>query len=111
MVNLQWYGDKVASELEKKMLDGAEEWMRADVQPDADEHCPFKEGVLSGSHYVERKERYVVIGYGGPASEYAEIQHEDMSLSHGKGKTAKWLENAANNQIGKLSKKINDRIK
>jgi hypothetical protein len=105
MADYNWYGKAVTSRLEKAVMDGAEEWMRVDVQTDAEEHCPVDQGTLRSTHTVERAEREVCIGVGGPAAPYAIRQHEDASMSHTVGEDH-WLENALNRQKGGLGAKV-----
>jgi hypothetical protein len=109
MAKVSWFGDKVADEIEKKMLDGAEEWMRGDVKTDAEEHCPVKNGILRGTHAVERGDREVVLGVGGPAAPYAKRQHEDASLHHVVGEDH-WLEKALERQKSKLPDRVKGKL-
>lgn len=61
---------------------------------------PFDEGILSASGHVQGPKRsteglMVEVGYGGPAKAYALVQHEDTTLKHAAGRTAKYLERPA----------------
>lgn len=58
---------------------------------------PVDTGVLKNSGQVEALKRSgqgieVSVGYGGAASQYAEIVHENLAAKHGPGKSAKYLE-------------------
>ena len=91
------------------------------IRARADELVPFDDGILSGSQGVNVKERgtqvTVEIGYGGAASAYALVQHEDLTLSHppkalggspvapGQGRGPKYLEYPTK-QIAKRAEKI-----
>jgi len=106
---VEWNDGGIIARAKAAMRDGVEEWARAEVMPDADEHCPVKDGTLRDSHVVERKGTVITIGYGGPAAPYAERQHEDMTLSHTVGE-AKWLENAFNRKLPELQKILDERL-
>lgn len=87
----------------------------------ADELVPFDTGVLSGSQTKSVKQIGPIVegevGYGGPASAYALVQHEDVTLSHppkskggspvspGSGRGPKYLEYPTK-QIAKKAEKI-----
>lgn len=58
---------------------------------------PFKEGILSESGTYKRPEytddgASVTLGYGGAASDYAAVQHEELSYYHRPPTQAKFLE-------------------
>jgi|GEM_PF-1914599 len=127
-MKVTWKNDAlIEAEVRKAVLDGAEEWLRVDVLPVADQNCPTDRGVMKGSNAIVRdgaavlagpynegdtfggKQGEVVIGYGGAASAYVERQHEDMTLTHPSGE-AKWLENAFNGAQSTLSEKIKSRV-
>jgi hypothetical protein len=72
----------------------------SNIMGDSKEQVPVRDGVLEGSGYVTEPKRdsrgwEVEIGYGGPASKYAEKQHELTHLRHKVGK-AKYLEDPMN---------------
>ncbi|GAA3705389.1 hypothetical protein GCM10023081_46780 [Arthrobacter ginkgonis] len=62
---------------------------------EANKNVPIEEGTLERSGYttVDPGGLQAAISYDTP---YAVRQHEDMSLRHDDGRTAKWLENAVN---------------
>ncbi|MCK9570709.1 hypothetical protein M0R72_17300 [Candidatus Pacearchaeota archaeon] len=108
--NVEWHDDTIIAKAKAAMLDGGEEWARAEVMPAADERCPVDFGTLRDSHTVEREGTTITMGYGGPAAPYAERQHEDLTLSHVVGE-AKWLENAFNDKLPELQKILDERLK
>jgi hypothetical protein len=64
---------------------------------DSQQQVPVDEGDLKGSGMVHPPERRgttvsVLLSYGGPATPYAMLQHEDMELNHPNGGKAKFLE-------------------
>lgn len=61
----------------------------------ANEKVPIEEATLlrSGTVSTDPGKLTAAISYDTP---YAARQHEDMSLRHDSGRTAKWLENAMN---------------
>lgn len=87
----------------------------------ADELVPFDTGTLSRSQVTSVKSAKEtitgVIGYGGAASAYALVQHEDQTLSHppkskggspvapGQGRGPKYLE-FPSRQVGKKAESI-----
>lgn len=56
--------------------------------------CPVENGVLKNSCVIEEHDDYIIVGYGGAASAYAAIQHENMAYHHDVGQ-AKYLEQPA----------------
>jgi hypothetical protein len=67
------------------------------VMTEAKQRAPLDEGILRNSGYVTLPENGTVeLGFGGSASAYALIQHEDLSLHHEVGE-AKFLEKASLN--------------
>lgn len=60
-------------------------------------HTPTEEGTLerSGKVTQDTAELVAAISYNTP---YAVVQHEDLSLRHDAGRTAKYLENAVNSE-------------
>lgn len=60
-------------------------------------HVPIEERTLQDSGRVSTDEAGLraAVSYDTP---YAVVQHEDMSLQHDSGRTAKYLENAFNTQ-------------
>jgi len=69
------------------------------IMADSKEHfVPVDLGILRDSGFVELpaieagKNVRVTLGFGGAASEYAAIVHEDLSANHPNGGEAKYLE-------------------
>lgn len=54
--------------------------------------CPVEHGTLRDSCVIEERGDYIVVGYGGAASDYALIQHENLQYHHNPGQQAKYLE-------------------
>lgn len=82
---------------------------------DSQRVVPVETGTLRRSGVLEQpKERNkdieVIIGYGGAATAYALKQHEDLSLRHKEGKTAKYLENPVKARVPSFEKSIRQRI-
>lgn len=102
------------AELEAQALRGAKrglnQWSE-ETMTEAKERVPVEEGVLKASGFVEPPEEAggVIsqeIGFGGAASDYALVQHEDLSLNHPNGGQAKFLESAVNEREGQLARDI-----
>jgi hypothetical protein len=100
----------VAKKISDALLDGAEEWLTVNVKTNSVGRTPWREGILAGSHTVQRSDREVVLGVGGPAAPYAKRQHEDASLHHEIGEDH-YLEKAANEEIGALPGILQKRVK
>lgn len=70
--------------------------MATDIADDSEQLVPFKEGILQSSRVVVDNisgDRYSVeVSYGGNASDYALVQHENLSFKHTNGRSAKYLE-------------------
>jgi hypothetical protein len=76
---------------------------------------PVDTGVLKASGRVEKPvdDGYtigVTLGYGGAASAYAEIVHEDPTARHKPGKQYKYLEVPILNRLPQLKKNVTERI-
>jgi len=73
-------------------------------------YVPVDEGILKSSGFVEEPkvspaELSVTIGFGGPASDYAAVQHERTDFEHTVG-VAKYLETPALQRVGGLGQDI-----
>lgn len=53
--------------------------------------CPVDSGTLKNSCVIEESGDHIIVGYGGAASSYAAIQHENLQFHHEVGQ-AKYLE-------------------
>lgn len=67
------------------------------IMAESQEIVPFDTGVLSASGTVfpprvQGTAIEVELGYGGAASDYAVIQHENLEYNHAPGRQAKYLE-------------------
>ena len=73
--------------------------------------CPVESGTLRDSAVIESDAtKYeVTVGYGGAASKYALIQHENMQYHHTVGQ-AKYLETAFTETIPDLDRKIKNAL-
>ena len=71
---------------------------------------PIEENTLerSGTVSTDPANFAAAVSYDTP---YAARQHEDMSLRHDSGRTAKWLENAMNAEVQTSAKIIADTIR
>lgn len=76
----------------------------------SNDFAPIEEGTLirSGETSIDDAELKAAVSYDTP---YAVVQHEDMSLSHDPGRTAKFLENAANWEKDTLAKIVAQQIR
>jgi hypothetical protein len=76
----------------------------------ANEKVPIEENTLekSGTVSTDPENFAAAVSYDTP---YAARQHEDMTLRHDEGRTAKWLENAMNAEVETAAKIIADTIK
>ena len=73
------------------------------------ELCPVDSGTLMNSAYVDVvDDRTYAVGYGGAASEYALIQHENLQYYHPVGQ-AKFLEQAFEEEIVELLREFKER--
>jgi hypothetical protein len=110
MARIQWHGDEIASKINEALLSGAEEWLTTSVKTNSVARTPWKEGILAGSHTVQRDDRSVVLGVGGPAAPYATRVHEDADMRHPIGEDH-FLEKAANDTVGELPGILQKRLK
>lgn len=78
--------------------------------------APLDEGVLVNSGFVTQPERQggrivTEIGYGGAASAYAVVQHEDPDLIHPNGREWKYLERPLKESSPFLIARIGRRVR
>jgi hypothetical protein len=73
-------------------------------------HVPIEEGTLerSGVASVDEQNLRAAVSYDTP---YAVVQHEDMTLHHDAGRSAKYLENALNGSAKEIAQIIADEIR
>lgn len=76
----------------------------------SNQHVPIEEGVLerSGRVTLHPTQAEAVVSYDTP---YAVRQHEDMSLKHDAGRSAKYLENALNSERDTVLKIIGNEMR
>ena len=95
MTSAQWQftidGQRVIAELQAQ-ADDAAELMGEHVRQVANELVPIEEDTLRASGTVsDPDDGMVAVYYDTP---YAVVQHEDLTLQHDPGRTAKYLERA-----------------
>lgn len=76
---------------------------------------PVLTGALKASGHVDPPEvapgQIVInIGYGGVASHYALVVHEDLSMNHPRGGKAKFLEDPMHEALGALTARLSGRM-
>lgn len=76
---------------------------------------PFDEGILHSSGQIHPpsisgSDVVVEITYGGNASEYAAVQHENMTYRHDEGRKAKYLEDPFNESLPSIERNVTDRV-
>lgn len=86
-----------------------------DIFEDSQMIVPVDTGALRASGQVrppkvEGTTVEVVIGYGGPAVDYAIYVHEDLEANHAPGTTAKYLEIPVTNRAGEWQHEIAHRV-
>lgn len=72
---------------------------------------PVDTGDLKGTGMVSEPEIYgshveVIVGYGGPAVDYAITVHEDMDADHEEGTYAKYLETPALEAVNGMGERL-----
>lgn len=72
--------------------------------------CPVASSTLKNSCVVEEHDDYVIVGYGGAASAYAAIQHENLSYHHNVGQ-AKYLEQPATEMEDEIKAAVAQAVK
>jgi hypothetical protein len=108
-VELNWNGDELiaamANASNKSLNKAANHLLNV-----SGEQGPHDEGTLQASGTViEMSDGSFVVTYGlGPAAPYALRQHEDMTMSHQKGRKAKYLEDPMNSEKDTLLKILTD---
>lgn len=103
--------DAIMVKLEKKVLDGIEEWGLVEWLPQAYIDSPKKTGIMAGSLGVQRdaENHCVRIGGGGEASDYILKQEMDRSLRHPVGK-AGFIGDTFNDKISSLPDYVNKHL-
>lgn len=81
------------------------------IMADAKERAPLDLGTLRGSGYVTTPhtsghETTVELGFGGPAKDYAVVQHEELGFLHPEGGEAKYLERAVDARSANAARNI-----
>lgn len=96
---LRLLGEKAPDAMGKALYQEGNDILRA-----AKVLTPIDTGVLKGSAFVNLPEVSgaevsVTLGYGGAASDYAEVQHEELSYYHKPPTQAKYLEQPFNEAV------------
>lgn len=97
MCHVVWRGAQVKAREHAGAVAGLTQWTEHVAQMAVDV-CPIEEGSLAGSitPSVDAGSLRGAVSAGGAASAYAVIQHEALDYHHDPGKTAKYIENPAN---------------
>ena len=82
----------VAAKYTEGALNGLE-GLANEIMSLSQSRCPVDTGMLRGSAQVTRKEKTVLVSYGGAAASYAVQQHENLQYHHDVGQ-AKFLESS-----------------
>lgn len=98
-----------------KLLAGAMYRRGEEIMTEAKRIVPHKTGVLQDSGHVvppdlSKRRPVVVLGFGGPAIPYAEVQHETLEFSHRPGRQAKYLIVPALRAVPTMGRKIGAEI-
>lgn len=112
MRTLRLLGEKAPDAMGSALYQEGNDILRA-----AKEITPFDEGVLRGSGFVDLPkvsggEVTVDLGFGGAASDYAEVQHEELSYYHKPPTQALFLEQPFNEAVANgMDVRIADKLK
>lgn len=103
-------GDRAVPALGRALREEADEIFRK-----SQAQVPFAEGTLSSSGMVHPAsisggEVVVEITYGGNASDYAAVQHENTSFRHDPGRKARYLQDPFEEALPGLDRNIADRV-
>src|SRR5690348_10580194 len=106
---IQWRGDEIKQELRSSAIKGlsnAAEFLLGQ----SNQNIPIDEGTLknSGNTSVDTDNLEASVSYDTP---YAVRQHEDLTLNHKNGRTAKYLENAYKDNINRIRDYLADAIR
>lgn len=79
------------------------------------EQVPFDEGILSASGQVHPPavsggQVIVEITYGGNASDYAAVQHENTTYQHDPGRKSHYLQDPFESALGDIERNVSDRV-
>lgn len=84
-----------------------------EVMTRAKELCPVDTGTLRSTGHVVPPENNgngfeIVLGFGGPAAEYALIVHENLDARHTEGQQAKYLETPLNEALPQITRAMEE---
>jgi len=107
-VKVDWNGKQVSDAMKKGGLKGLKDAAEF-LLDEALRLVPIDDGTLanSGNTSVDEGSMTAAVYFDTP---YAVRQHEDLTLSHNNGRQAKYLENPAKENRGKLAKIVADSI-
>lgn len=108
---MRFMWDKNADTKIAKKVFGVLKEVATEIKGVSQSRCPVDTGTLKNSAVIKSDEtKYEVrVGYGGAASKYALIQHENLNYHHDVGQ-AKYLETAFTETIPGLDGKIKNRL-
>lgn len=101
----QWNGAVVLAKVHAAAGAGAHSAART-VLRDANDDCPVDTGAMRASGGIAMQDGVAVVGYLRPGPDGDIItrrQHEDLTLNHPNGGTAKWLQNAIERYAGQAT--------
>ncbi len=93
---IEWNEDEVLAAIEGASMDGVE--LAAEhLLTVSSQRAPLEEGDLarSGEVSTDAEQQAAAVSFDRP---YAVVQHEDLTLQHAAGKTAKYLEDPMNEE-------------
>lgn len=107
--------DQVGGDMFMGMLAGAVYAEAHTIMNNAKSEVPLRDGPLRASGTVEDPiitglSWSITIGFGGAASAYALIQHENLSFHHLPGRKAKYLEDPVTERLPVLEKALAYRV-
>lgn len=107
------FTDAFSTRLVKRANEGVKEIMEK-VFEESQQEVPYDTGRLQESGKLRDTGKSIIITYGNSEVNYAEVQHEDLSLNHPNGRKAKFIEDPLNRHksdfIKNASKKIQEAI-
>lgn len=107
--DLRWRGGAVTRGVHRAGVRGLAEGAEH-ILDESRRIVPLEEGMLSGSGHTDVDEDALeaVVAYDTP---YAVPQHEDLTLGHDPGRSAKYLERPARERAGAVRDYIADQIR
>jgi hypothetical protein len=111
MAEIKWDHSNFLKNVEKKGLDGLEEWAKVEWHPQAYRDAPKLTGTMAGSLGYERDngKKCIYVGGGGQAKAYILKQELDRSRAHPTGK-AGFISDNVQAKASKLSSYVKTHI-